>query len=105
MLLSTLNIDVVAADQGPLHMRVSGDFDHGSSDAFRDSLDGVLGARRPIVVDLTGVEFIDSSGLGALLDAHRRAGRLGIELRIAGEHGGVERLMHRTGTLTMLTHR
>jgi anti-sigma B factor antagonist len=105
MLLSALNIDVVEADQGPLHLRVSGDFDHAGSEAFRGSLDRVLGLGRPIVVDLTGVDFIDSSGLGALLDAHRRAVRHGIKLRIAGEHGGVARLMHRTGTLTMLTHR
>jgi anti-anti-sigma factor len=103
-LLSVLNIDVVAATEGPLNVRLSGDMDHRSSEAFRAGLGAVLARGRPVVVDLTGVSFLDSSGLGALLDARRRAVRLGIDLRIAGQHGAAARLMRRTGTLSMLTH-
>lgn len=33
-----------------------------------------------LVVDLTAVTFIDSSGLHALLDAHRNAMRLGVHM-------------------------
>jgi anti-sigma B factor antagonist len=100
-----LNIDLVAAEAGTLFLRVSGDLDRHSRDAFRSSLDDVLARGRPVVIDLTGLEFLDSSGLGALLDARRRAVALGIDLRIAGEHGGVARVLRRTGTLTMLTQR
>lgn len=99
-----LNIDVVAADHGPLYLRVSGDLDGASSAAFRGSLDAVLARGRAVVVDLTALDFLDSSGLGALLDARRRAHRSGLELRVAGQHGCVARLLRRTGTLTMLTH-
>jgi anti-sigma B factor antagonist len=99
-----LNIDLVAAGEGPLLLRVSGDLERSSRDAFCSIVDEVLARARPVVIDLTGVEFLDSSGLGALLDARRRALALGIDLRIAGEHGSVARLLQRTGTLAMLTH-
>jgi len=102
--MSALTIDVVAADEGPLLIRVSGDLDHRGGDAFRIGIDRVLVPGRPVVVDLTGLEFLDSSGLGSLLDARRRAVRLGVDLRIAGQHGAVARMLRRTGTLTLLTH-
>jgi anti-anti-sigma factor len=103
--VSALKIEVVAADRGPLLLRVSGDLERRTADDFRAGVDDVLDRGHPVEIDLGGLEFLDSSGLGALLDARRRATRLGVDLSISGEHGGVARLMRRTGTLRMLTAR
>ena len=103
-LVSPLNIDVVSAGEGPILLRISGDLDLRSSESFRIGLERALERGRPVVVDLAGVDFLDSSGLGALLDARRRSTRLGVELRVAGHHGSVARMLRRTGTLTLLTH-
>ena len=44
----------------------------------------VRAARPRVVVDLTGVEFVDSSGLGALVAGLKTARQAGGDLRIAG---------------------
>ena len=45
--------------------------------------DAVAAGRRRLVVDLGGVEFIDSSGLGALIGGLKAARLAGGDLRIA----------------------
>ena len=44
----------------------------------------IASGRSRIVVDLSGTEFIDSSGLGALVSSLKRARQAGGDLRIAG---------------------
>ena len=43
----------------------------------------VRDAKTPVVVDLTGVQFIDSTGLGALISGLRVTRQAGSDLRIA----------------------
>jgi anti-sigma B factor antagonist len=101
--MSSLYIDVVSADEGPILLRVSGDLENRSCEVFRTGLERAFDHGRPVIVDLTGLDFLDSSGLGALLDARRRSKLIGVDLRVTGQRGAVARLLHRTGTLTMLT--
>lgn len=49
-----------------------------------------------VVVDLSGVEFMDSSGLGALVGGWQIVRDVG-ELRIAGARSAVERVFTLTG--------
>ncbi|GAA0928119.1 anti-sigma F factor antagonist [Kribbella koreensis] len=70
-------------DENPLIIRIdatndlvvvelAGDLDMETTPALTAELKAVLGAR-PVVVELSGVEFMDSSGIGVLLGAHREA--------------------------------
>lgn len=52
-----------------------------------------------IVVDLTRVEFLDSTGLGTLIGAQRRAKEEGGEVRLAVPEGQILRLLRITGLL------
>jgi len=54
---------------------VAGDLDLESAPAMTAALRKVLGDQ-PIVVDLSGVDFMDSSGLGVLVGAHKEAAGL-----------------------------
>jgi anti-sigma B factor antagonist len=52
-----------------------------------------------IVVDLHRVEFLDSTGLGSLIGAYRRAKEEGGELRLTVPDGQILRLLRITGLL------
>src|SRR3954468_21292041 len=52
---------------------VEGEHDIYTAPTLRERLDEALGHGGGIVVDLTAATFVDSSVLGALLDARRRA--------------------------------
>jgi anti-sigma B factor antagonist len=52
---------------------VEGEHDIYTAPTLRDRLTEAIGRGGGIVVDLTGATFVDSSVLGALLDARRRA--------------------------------
>ena len=52
---------------------VEGEHDIYTAPTLRERLDEALERRGGVVVDLTGATFVDSSVLGALLDARRRA--------------------------------
>jgi anti-sigma B factor antagonist len=55
-----------------------------SAPAFREAITGVVSGGRPhVVVDLSGIEFMDSSGLGALVGCLKSARQAGGDLRIA----------------------
>jgi anti-anti-sigma factor len=53
---------------------------------------------QPVVIDLGGVEFIDSSGLRSLLSASRRAAERGTSVVLRRPSSGVRRLLSITGT-------
>jgi anti-sigma B factor antagonist len=52
----------------------------------------------PVIIDLTSVEFIDSSGLRSLLTASRRAEDRSSFVILRNPSAGVKRLLNITGT-------
>lgn len=72
-----LSIDL---SQGDTHwlLSLSGDLDYGECASFRMSIDRVLKSSPPsTVVDLSGLEYLDSSGLGLLLSLSKEYGAQG----------------------------
>lgn len=55
-------------------------------------------ASGPVVIDLSAVDFIDSSGLRSLLWASRRAKDRGADVELRSPSPGVQRLLSLTGT-------
>ena len=79
-------------------VEAAGELDIHTSVVFKDSLVGAIeeGSTR-VVVDLTGVTFIDSSALGALVGGTRRSAEVGAELMIVCPAGSVARVIEITG--------
>lgn len=77
---------------------VSGEVDVATAPAVRDCLDQVISRDRgPVVVDLVGVTFIDSTGLGVLIGAHRRCGELGRVLHVVVVEQRIRKVFEITG--------
>ncbi|MEO5722833.1 MAG: STAS domain-containing protein [Ilumatobacteraceae bacterium] len=55
-----------------------------------------------IEIDLTGVEFIDSSGLRSIVSLVRRAGVRKIEVNVTGVSAAARRVLEITGLIAML---
>lgn len=63
----------------------------------RRLLEAVDGGAREIILDLTNTDFLDSTGLGALLTAHKRLTARGGQLVIVPGHPNVGRVFEITG--------
>ena len=65
-----VHLAVVVDDDGPeVVAHVSGEIDMATCGRLRDAIEGHLGPGQHLVLDLSGVTFMDSSCLGVLEDA------------------------------------
>lgn len=77
-----LTIDVDERD-GATVLAVGGELDLGSTPRLRDAaLKRLLAGDRVLVLDLGGLEFLDSTGLGVVVAILKRARTLGTDLRL-----------------------
>jgi anti-sigma B factor antagonist len=87
------------ADGRP-RVTVRGELSYTTAPALDEQLRALPGpgaAGADVVIDLAGVSFCDSSGLAALLSAHRRARRRGGTVTLRGPQGPVRRILRLTG--------
>lgn len=89
----TFTIDQ-AADRTVL--LVAGEIDMQTAPALRAQVDDLDVAHRALVLDLGGVEFVDSSGLGALLGIKKQQDRAGGSLVLARVSTSVARVIEIT---------
>lgn len=78
-------------------VEVAGEIDITTAPQFRARLIELIGGGcRSLVIDLTAVDFIDSTGLGALIGARRRLGDLSGELSLVVPPGPTRELFTAT---------
>jgi anti-sigma B factor antagonist len=53
----------------------------------------IEGGARKLVIDLTDLKSIDSSGIGVVINCGEELVRLGGEIRLAGAHGSVAKIL------------
>jgi anti-sigma B factor antagonist len=105
-------------DAGPPHLRirleladgvcllgVAGDVDVATSTELKRALDDAFEADPPprlVRADLSGIGFLDTTGLGLLLVARRRAADLGARFVVSSSSPVLDRLFEVTGVATVL---
>lgn len=96
-----LSIDLKTEDAGDtLVFRLRGSLDLATAPTVRAALnDATDNDSHHIIVDLTQLEFLDSTGLGVLIGAHRRTAEHGGSLRLVVHEGSISRLLHITGLI------
>jgi len=72
-----LSIDLTQ-DESRWLLKLTGDLDYGECAAFRMNIDRILKSSPPsTIVDLSDLEYLDSSGLGLLLSLSKEYGTQG----------------------------
>ena len=89
----------ISVQGATLCARLFGEIDHHSAAAMRRELDGSIAQHRPSVLrmDLTGIDFMDSSGLGLLMGRYDRMSRMGGELIVCDPTPSVLRMIRLAG--------
>lgn len=89
-----------------LVVRVHGEFDMAGADRFRSAVDPLLqsGDIAHLCVDLGGVSFVDSSGIGALLGRYRRLSARGGSMSLVGAPAAVQGMLDLSGILRVIPH-
>jgi anti-sigma B factor antagonist len=84
-------------------LKVGGRLDLPSSSELRSALDLEI-ERGPsrLVVDLADVDFLDSTGLGVLVGAQRKASSRDVEMVLSSAQEIVERVLRVTNAVTIL---
>jgi anti-sigma B factor antagonist len=90
-----LDIQVEDAD-GYTLCRPIGELDAYTVSQFREAL-GRLSRSSKLLIDMSGVPFVDSAGLGALIGGIRRARESGGDVAVFCNRPTLTRLLHTTG--------
>jgi stage II sporulation protein AA (anti-sigma F factor antagonist) len=82
-----------------LFVQLSGELDHHSAEQTRIMLDTMLRdiTVRELILDLSGMSFMDSAGLGVILGRFRKLSMRGGKLIVKGMNASVDRIFQMSG--------
>ena len=90
----------IAVDQpgdGPAVVKLSGEMDVANAGAVSACLNGLIDAGADVVIDLSDLQFIDSTGLGVLVSVGGRARQGGQRVRLRAPGKNVASTLSMTG--------
>lgn len=84
---------------GALEIKLSGEIDHHSAVAVRSDIDELIFLTRPqkTVLDLSGISFMDSSGLGLIMGRYSLMKELGGKLSLKAPTVAVMKILSLAG--------
>lgn len=93
-----MRIDVESKN-GVLVVRVEGELDAATAPVFREAVESALDKTmaRDLILNLKGVGFIDSSGLGAILGRYRRVSQAGGRVCLGSVPSKTRRILDLSG--------
>ena len=91
-------------DGETLAVLLTGELDHHSAEHVRQSLDMILTdvTVRELQLDMTGVIFMDSAGLGVVLGRYRTLAARGGKLIVSGVRTPIDRIFRMSGLYALV---
>lgn len=79
--------------------RLSGELDHHSCAVIRKKIDMYTESERPskLLLDFSGVQFMDSSGVGLVMGRYRQMSLIGGKVEVVNIPQGLERIFRLSG--------
>ena len=93
-------MEIHANKKGPrMTARLCGELDHHSAEQARNMLDIMLHdvTVRDLTLDLSGITFMDSAGLGVILGRYRILSLRGGKLTVCGMSSAIDRIFRMSG--------
>ncbi len=89
----------LAREEGNLTAALIGELDHHTAADLRQKIDAAVLACRPrrLIIDLSRLTFMDSSGIGLIMGRHRLMLSLEGDLRLQGASQRMERMIRLAG--------
>ena len=85
----------MATDQRPVIVAPEGEIDLNSSGLVKEQLEPVIADKRPrVILDLSGVSYIDSSGLAVFIEAMQRVQSYGGAFVLCGLRESVSHIFN-----------
>lgn len=94
---ATLSVETYRDGDGASVLQLYGELDLASAATFEARLACAEAEPGALVIDLSGLDFIDSTGIAQLLAAHERARSNGRELVFLNGPPAVEKILRLTG--------
>lgn len=94
MIKSAGRLTYTSAD-GVLTLKLTGEIDHHSAVGLREEADRLIYLERPkkLLLDLSGIDFMDSSGLGFIMGRYALVSKLGGSLALLNPNARVSRIL------------
>lgn len=89
--------EVLDAAAGPVTFRLGGEFAVPDVESFAPTVAPFLGARRDVIIDLTDVTFLDSSGIAALVTTRQQVLGYGGQFELRGVSSRARRVLEVSG--------
>ncbi|MFB3881034.1 MAG: STAS domain-containing protein [Armatimonadota bacterium] len=95
-----IKIGARSVDDDTAVLSLAGEVDVANASQVRDAaLKLIADGAKHLLVDLSAIEYMDSTGLGTLVGLHKRLRESGGEVTIAGAKQSVKRLFDITGLM------
>ena len=85
--------------RGAVAVRLTGEVDHSEARRLREELDALIdetGAKR-LLLDLSGLDFMDSSGIGLVIGRYKRMKRRGGSVEVVASNPRIDRIFDMAG--------
>lgn len=83
---------------------IKGELDHHNSAPLRNEIDEYMKRQgcRDLILDLAGVDFMDSAGIGIALGRYKKLAKIGGKLCIAGSSPYIDKVLDMAGVFSII---